>query len=83
MSDSPVPKQAVYKWYDVPLLPTKHNMMVQEIGLSLEDNLVMALEGFTGKEEKFYTMSLGPGLPRTGDYHTRMSISFVMDTTVT
>lgn len=52
--DSPIVKESVLIWIDIPNIPTSHVYSVKEIELSREDSLFMSIESITEIEDKTF-----------------------------
>ena len=53
-SDTPISKHLQISWLDIPLRPMLKHFEIQRTILTREDNLLMAVEGATGKEDTFF-----------------------------
>ena len=55
-NDSPIVKELVPKWYEIPKFQQLRNFEIKKTELTREDNLFFALAGITSKTEEFITV---------------------------
>ena len=55
-SPSPINEYLAIEWQSIPLWPEVQNFELKRTIIAREDNLVMAIDGLTNKEESFFTV---------------------------
>ena len=55
-SETPLKKEGALRFFEIPTIPLKRLFQVTETQVERDDNIIMAIEGVTEKEETAYEL---------------------------
>ena len=72
-------EESVLLWYQFPRTQTRYKMKVQQTAVQKEDNLFLAINGITDKEEKGFITELHEKEYSSSDRYVRLEVIFEMN----
>ena len=53
-SDSPIVRESLMNWYEIPARPLRHVFEITQTDVERDDNLLISLSGITENNESFF-----------------------------
>ena len=73
-SETPMKKEGALRFFEFPVRPIRRIFQVTETQVERDDNIIMAIEGVTEKEEFAFELEELQSQTRVGGFYTRLEL---------